>query len=373
MLPHRVRQLLGEAMGRLAFALGIRRRVTLSNLALAFPDRDPAEWERIAREAYVNMAHAGLEALTSTRIEEGRADDYLKIENWEPFQRALSLGRGVLVATAHFGSWELLGEILARRGLPLNAVVRPLKGALNARIIQSRLDAGLKLISPRGAINGTVQALRRGEVVAILLDQALPGGRGLEVPFFGQPASTSPALSAAALRTGAPAFVAMAVRSAQGLQLYLEGPVPMPQAGSPSQAIEEHTAALTSIIERFVRLYPEQWLWLHRRWKVGSQDFRKRRRRRNGRSLVWVHRLIYGFSVSDPTEESNYPTLEGLVESIDETEVENTFGALRQHLLALKGPRQAQAKRVEKALEQCQALITHLLEVRKRLEQEENP
>lgn len=261
-LPGPARTGLGWMLGRLAYALGIRRRITLANLALALPDRSPGARRRIARAAYVNMAHAALEALTSS----GAGEPSLTIENWETFRSALAEGKGALVATAHFGSWELLGEVLARRGLKLNAVVRPLKGAVNARIVENRVKAGLKLIPPRGAISGSVRALRRGEVVAVLLDQSLPGDRGVRVPFFGHPASTSPALSAAALRTGAPTFVAMAVREPAGMRLHLEGPFPV--LGQGREGLVQHTAALTSVIERYVRQYPEQWLWLHRRWKL---------------------------------------------------------------------------------------------------------
>ena len=288
MLPHRLRHALGRLLGAVAFHLGLRRRVALENLALAFPERTSVERRRIARAAYTNMAHAALDALTSVGLSADELDARVRLENWEGFQQALALGKGVLVATAHFGSWELLGEVFARRGLPLNAVVRPLKGALNARIVQSRLEAGMKLIPPRGAISGTIQALRRSEVVAILLDQSLPGGRGIAVPFFGRPASTSPALSAAALRTGAPAFVAMAVREPEGeqLRLFLEGPIPLPHGESGAEVVERHTAALTAVIERYVRRYPEQWLWLHRRWKVLPSDFRRRKGRPNSRSLV---------------------------------------------------------------------------------------
>src|SRR5689334_17698517 len=109
----------------------------------------------------------------------------------EALDAAVRAGKGVLVASAHFGSWELLAEVMSRRGYPLAAVVKPLQGALNARIVQHRLAAGVTLLSPRGALAGTLSALARGQVVAMLIDQVLPARHGVFVPFFGRPASTN--------------------------------------------------------------------------------------------------------------------------------------------------------------------------------------
>jgi KDO2-lipid IV(A) lauroyltransferase len=157
---------------------------------------------------------------------------------------------------------------LAGSGLKLNAVVRPLAGALNAKLIESRQKSGLQLILQRGALSGMVKALRRGEMVAQLIDQSLSAQSGVFVPFFGRLASTTPAISIAALRTGAPVFVALAVREGGELKLMAEGPFAIAENGSRKQSVIEHTAQLTAALERFIRQHPEQWLWLHRRWKV---------------------------------------------------------------------------------------------------------
>jgi KDO2-lipid IV(A) lauroyltransferase len=101
-----------------------------------------------------------------------------------------------------------------------------------------------------------------------LIDQSLPAEAGVFVPFFGRAASTTPALSMAALRTKAPVFVALAVREGERLRLLFEGPIPVPDTGDRRADVAAHTAQLTAILERYIRRYPEQWLWLHRRWKV---------------------------------------------------------------------------------------------------------
>lgn len=262
------RRAVAAFVGQLAYALRIRRRVAFDNLRHAFPELPEAERRRIARGAYVNMALAALESLASTGLPDAALDDALTIENWPAVEQAINEGKGLLVASAHFGSWELFAEVMARRGIKLNAVVRPLEGALNARLVEARQKAGVQLILQRGALKGMVAALRRGEVVAQLIDQALPSKSAIFVPFFGRLASTTPALSTAALRTGAPTFVMLAAREGDRLRVFSEGPILMGDSGDHRHDVEDHTARVTQVIERLIRRYPDQWLWLHRRWKV---------------------------------------------------------------------------------------------------------
>ena len=114
----------------------------------------------------------------------------------------------------------------------------------------------------------------------MLLDQALPAKAAVFVPFFGRLASTTPALAVAAQRTGMPVFVVMGVRNAQGhVQMHVEGPIEAPGAAPgaarPADRFTEHTARVTAALERVIRQHPEQWLWLHRRWKVAPPQREK--------------------------------------------------------------------------------------------------
>lgn len=267
-LPAGVRRALARGTGRLAYVLGIRRKIALDNLRAAYPELPERGRRRIARGAYINMATAVLEGISSETLRGEALDKAVVTENWGPMQAALDAGKGVLVATAHFGSWELFGEVMARRGIKLNAVVRPLRGVLNERLVQSRRSSGLEFIPTRGTILASTKALRRGEMVAMLIDQVLPAERGVFVPFFGRPACTTPALSMAAIRTGAPVFVVMAAREGDHLRMFIEGPIPVPRSGDHRRDLVQHTARVTEALERYIRRYPDQWLWLHRRWKV---------------------------------------------------------------------------------------------------------
>jgi Kdo2-lipid IVA lauroyltransferase/acyltransferase len=267
-LPVGVQRGLARGLGTLAFGLGIRRQVTLENLRHAFPAWSEPSRRKVALGAYRNMAQVAVEALTSARRTREALAEVVEFESLDRFEQARAQGRGVLIATAHYGSWELVGEALAARGMTLNAVVKPLKGALNDQIVRSRLHAGVRLIHARGAISQSVKALRRGEVVVMLIDQSIAAGHGVFVPFFGRLASTSPALSLVAARSGAPVLVGMGTRVGEKIRVSFEGPFELPQVGTRAEGVRAHTAQVTAAIERHIRAHPEQWLWLHRRWKV---------------------------------------------------------------------------------------------------------
>jgi KDO2-lipid IV(A) lauroyltransferase len=265
------RDALARFVGWLAFTLGIRRRVALENLAHAYPEKSEAERRGIALGAYRTMARVVLESIDEQdHLDVSWADLEMRGAGWEALKATVAKGQGALLVTAHFGNWERAGKLMPRLGIPLNALVRPLKGALNMRIVDNRLRAGVGLIYPKGAIAQAHEAVKLGESVLMLLDQAMPAKVGVFVPFFGRPASTTPALAVVAQRTGAPVFVMMGIRDESGLRLRVEvdGPILPPEGLDGQDAITAHTAAVTAVLEKYIRRYPEQWLWLHRRWKV---------------------------------------------------------------------------------------------------------
>jgi KDO2-lipid IV(A) lauroyltransferase len=270
-LPTSTRDRLACFVGWLAYTLRIRRRVALENLAHAYPELGEAERRRIALGAYRTMARVVLESIDAKdHVEPEWEEPEVGGEGWEALKASVARGQGALLVTAHFGNWERAGKMLLRRGIPVNALVRPLKGALNNRIVDNRLAAGAGLIYPKGAIRQTLVALKHGESILMLLDQALPAKAAVFVPFFGRLASTTPTLAVTALRTGAPVFVVMGVRDESGrkLRLEVEGPIAPPEGVSEEEALTAYTARVTAVLEKYIRRHPDQWLWLHRRWKV---------------------------------------------------------------------------------------------------------
>ncbi|QSQ12300.1 lysophospholipid acyltransferase family protein [Myxococcus landrumensis] len=271
------RDALARFVGNLAYTLGIRRRVVMDNLEQGMPEKTDAERREIARGAYINMSRVVLESLPSgERLPPDWADQgVVGEEAWEALKARVATGKGALIVTAHFGNWELLGDMLIRWGVHIDALVRPLKGALNTRIAENRVRVGAGLIYPRGAIMEISSAVERGESPFMLLDQALPAKAAVFVPFFGRLASTTPACAVAAQRTGAPVFVVMGVRNGKPgarFRLEVEGPIPPPAPGECEDPITEHTARITAALERCIRKYPHQWMWLHRRWKVQPES-----------------------------------------------------------------------------------------------------
>ncbi|MHB1843853.1 MAG: lysophospholipid acyltransferase family protein [Deltaproteobacteria bacterium] len=269
LLPRRLRMRFGRALGALAHGLGLRRRVARENLAIAFPERPPADRRRIARAAYRNLGASLVDFATSRALTDEELDSILLLDRFEIFERLFAERRGVVVASAHLGAWELMAAACARRGIPLNLVTRSLRGGVNRELVAARARSGLTEIPPRGALRLGSAALRRGEVVVNLIDQNMLPKRGVFVDYFGRPACTTPAVSLLALRTGAPAIVALAVNQPDGkVKLSVEGPFPVERTGSIQADVRAHTQRLSGVIERYVRQNPEQWLWLHRRWKT---------------------------------------------------------------------------------------------------------
>ncbi|MEW5741460.1 MAG: lysophospholipid acyltransferase family protein [Myxococcota bacterium] len=262
------RERLAAFVAFLAWTLRIRRRVALDNLAQALPEKSAAEREDIARGAYRSMALAALESVTSDLLSADEVASAVEVVDWKGLDVLLDTRQPVLIASAHFGSWELFAEVMARRGIAFAAVVRPLAGAFNEWVVKNRQRAGVELILQRGALGNMLKALKRGLAVVQLIDQSLPAKDGVFVPFFGRLASTTPALSMAAIRSKAPVYVVLAARDGRALSMTVEGPVPVPDTGDRRADLVAHTARLTKIIEDAIRLRPDQWLWLHRRWKV---------------------------------------------------------------------------------------------------------
>jgi KDO2-lipid IV(A) lauroyltransferase len=270
-LPPGLADRLGGGLGAACHALlRGRRRIALANLELALgPELDPARRAAVAR---AHFRHLGVTALEDCRLFFGAATPLLesvRVEGLEYLRAALGHGHGVLCLTAHLGNWELLAAAHSRTGVALNVVVRPLDNPhLEALLARGRARGGVGLIPKRRALRPVMAALARGECVGMLLDQDA-GQDGVFVPYFGHPASTSRSLAVLALKTGAPVVPAFIQRLADGgHRVTLEPMVPLASSGDRSQDVAAATAAFTAVIERHVRAQPEQWFWVHRRWKT---------------------------------------------------------------------------------------------------------
>lgn len=268
-LPWPVARAAGSGVGALAGALGIRRRVAIGNLAIAFPERTADERDRILAAHYRELGRVAFEYGQLARLVHAAGDTVVAEARGMAHLETLR-GRGAILMTGHFGAFELLGAWLGRLQ-SIDFVVRPLSNPLvEARLQAIRAAAGVGRIDaadPRRVYT----TLARGGWVCMLADQDARRS-GVFVPFFGRPASTPAGPARIALKAGVPIVMGFATRRADGrLELDVEAPLAPPAAGDPDP-VRTLTLAHTARLEHWIRRTPEQWFWLHRRWKTRPPD-----------------------------------------------------------------------------------------------------
>lgn len=270
-LPARLGLWMGARLGDLAWAaLPRRRAVALENLARAFPERAGPELARIGRDSFRHLGMNFVESCVFFFRPPARLLSRVSVEGLANLEAADALGRGMLLLTAHYGNWELLAASHALSRFPLSVVMRPLDSpAFDPILERFRLRSGVELITKRRALPDIVDALRRRRMVGILLDQNASRREGVFVPFFGVPASTSKGMALIALRTGAPVLPVFIRRRPDGRHVVHAGAqVPVPSDGD----VVAFTRAFNEAIEAAIRRAPEQWFWLHRRWKTRPEE-----------------------------------------------------------------------------------------------------
>jgi KDO2-lipid IV(A) lauroyltransferase len=267
---------LGLAVGRrlgdgLWWLLPRRRATALANLRRSFgAERPEADLRRLARRSF---QHLGMNLVEICRYVLRPTDVMLsrvRLEGREHLEAAAAQGRGVLILTAHYGNWELLAAAHGLSGLPLSIVTRPLDHpVLDALAERFRRRSGAELITKRHAVREVLGALRRNRMVGILLDQNATRAEGVFVPFFGSPASTSKGLALLALRTGAPVVPVFLRREPDGRHCLEVGP-PLPPP--PDGLVTTYTTLFNRVLEAAIRRAPEQWLWMHDRWRTRPRE-----------------------------------------------------------------------------------------------------
>jgi Kdo2-lipid IVA lauroyltransferase/acyltransferase len=270
-LPRRAALALGSGLGYTWGRVDARHRaIGRDNLRRAFPDWDEARLEGTARRVY---AHFGRTLLDILWLDGRPREELLALAEWdglEHIEAATAAGRGVLAVTAHFGNWEYHGVAHGLRYQPIGVVARPLDNPeLDRRLCRFRTRGGNTVIYKRRALQQILHSVRRGGVVAILIDQNVQAEDGIFVDFFGRPAATTTVAAAVALKTGCALIPARALAlPGGGYRLVYDAAVPVARTGDHHADIARVTQDLTRRIESWVRETPEQWLWIHRRWKT---------------------------------------------------------------------------------------------------------
>ncbi len=261
----------GAAAGGLAFALlGRLRRVGLRNLELAYPAMPVAERTAVLRRLYRNLGWQLAEFAQMRRYTSTNTASFARYEGLENYLAARDAGNGVLIVTGHLGAWELSSFYHSLLGHPMSMVIRRLDNPLvDDYVNRLRCLHGNRVLD-KDFVRGLLEAMHDGETVGILMDTNMTPPQGVFVPFFGIPACTASGLARVALKTGAavlPGFMVWEPAERKYVLRFGER-IELTRSGDDEADTVANTARFTQAIEETVRLYPDQWLWLHRRWKT---------------------------------------------------------------------------------------------------------
>jgi KDO2-lipid IV(A) lauroyltransferase len=270
-LPRRLVLAMGRGLGRLWGALdGRHRRIAAENLRHAFPEWDKRRVERTARGVYAHFGAVLLDILWAERRRPAELLALADANGVEHLKGALASGRGVVCPTGHFGNWEFQGVVSSLLVGNFAVIARPLDNPLlDRRLVGFRTSGGNRVIYKQKALGQVMKTIREGGLVAILIDQNVQERDGVFVPFFGRPACTTTVAAAIALKTGCAIVPVRCPLGPDGRYRMIYGPpVEWKGTGRRDEDVVALTQHLTSIMEAWVRQEPEQWLWIHRRWKT---------------------------------------------------------------------------------------------------------
>jgi KDO2-lipid IV(A) lauroyltransferase len=271
-LPRKLAVAVGRTVGRLGYLLfSDLRRTGSRNLDIAFPQLDTKQKQRLLRGTFDSLGRllgifSQLSSITAAELRQ-----IMHCEGWDHLRAAQARGQGVIVFTAHLVAWELTSFGVSAFDHPFSFLVRRLDNELiEAMVDKVRSRFGNRTLDKNAVSRQALRNLNEGGTLGMLPDVNVLARDGVFVDFFGIPASTTSMLAKLALRTGAPVIPVYAPWDEQRQQflLQIEAPLVFERTGDETQDVQKLTAALMASIENVVRRYPEQWLWIHRRWKT---------------------------------------------------------------------------------------------------------
>lgn len=256
-----------------------QRLITFHNLKNAFPEKTMKEIITLAKKIYRHFGIVAAELFDIPKLKREDVEDLIDIEGLENLKSALEKNKGLLIFGAHFGNWELMAVAISLIVQPMLIIYRPLDNPILEDLIKwVRATAGSKTIAKERAMRAMLRTLQKNEVVGLLIDQNVAWQEGVFVDFFGRPACTTDGLAILALHTEAPVISAFMARQPSGkYRLLLGKEVEIVNTGDRDQDVKTNTQTFMSVIENIIRQYPDQWLWLHQRWKTKTSQARRQR------------------------------------------------------------------------------------------------
>jgi len=271
LIPRRWSIRFGNCLGHLLFLVDKKHReIVLDNLTRAFGrEKNQHEIRMLAKRVFKNALKIVFEIGWSLSLDEKQLMKYFTIEGRSNIKNAFEKGKGVLVLTAHFGNWELLSVIGAMLAYPLSVLYRPLDfKPLDSFFVKLRSRFGGKVIPLKRSMLAIMRSLGRGEMVVLLMDQNVDWYEGVFVDFMGHRACTNKGLALLALKSEVPVIPAFIVREKEGFTAKFLPEIPLKLTGDKARDVEENTQQYNNVIESFLRRHPDQWFWLHQRWKT---------------------------------------------------------------------------------------------------------
>jgi KDO2-lipid IV(A) lauroyltransferase len=269
-LPIGLMYAVGDFVGRAVYQLGGKHvRWGLENARIAFPELGEAELRSIVAGSYAAFGRNAIDFIRAESWSDEEFEKHVSITGVEYIEQAHERGKGAFYVGAHLGNFELGVRAFAMLGTPTLAIGRPMRNRLlYARLERSRTRNGrVRLVDRKQSALQMLRAIKSNNGVGILLDQYVRKSRGVFVPLFGVRCSTSPAVAAIALRTGAALLCVSVARDGWDHHVVRFSPIEVPEIGEGENAVEVVTAACNRAIEERIRAHPDQWLWGHRRYR----------------------------------------------------------------------------------------------------------
>ena len=262
---------LARVIGRFGLWFPKLRRTGERNLQLAFPDSSDAERRRLLLGSFENLGRLLAIFSRFTKSKGDSLKDLIECEGLDHLQAAMQKRRGVILFTGHIGAWELSSFGLSLFGHPLSFLVRRIDNPkIEEMIDRARRSRGNRTIDKTSAAREMLQILKDGGTLGILVDLNTLDREAIFVDFFGRPASTTFIVAKLALRTGAEVLPVFAPWNEQRkrFSLIVDEPLRIERTGDEDEDVRRLTQEYTRVVEDYVRKYPDQWLWIHRRWKT---------------------------------------------------------------------------------------------------------
>jgi len=270
-IPRPLALVCGRLAGRLVYLVDKRHRKTvMDNLAMAYRGQlDEARMRATARGVFENLGMTAFEFTRLPWLGKRDIDKFVECVGKEHLDAALAKGRGVMLYTAHFGNWELMAAWYGLAGYKLDIVVRDLDSPLmDTFVTWARSRPGNTIVSKGRSMRKLIKCLSANGIAGILLDQNVADVEGVFVDYFGVPACTNKGPATLALSTGAAMVPTFIVREGARHTIFIGQETALVNTGDKEADVVKNTAACTRVIEEMVRKHPEQWFWVHRRWKT---------------------------------------------------------------------------------------------------------